>query len=203
MDCFDACSIQIGDHGMYKIKDSDEILDLEAIGKDKNLISMFLKRDATTPSCATSIRNVLSAKSRTNVSVEIDAQPMMDTKAESDENMVSSSSGITSGDAKVLDVSTNGSNEADDADYEDISDDDADSPSSAVSEEPQSKQKKQLRRKGRVLRSKKTRKVQRKDSGEGQAVKAGDCVAVEVIATTSTAEVMWQVNNKDNTVIFP
>ena len=208
LDCFESSHLQIGDHGSYTVKDPDDVIDFDARGADKNLINLVIRRGAKHTS-AGSIRNALNSRSVKSQCVGAEDAEMKSADANDSADEVAVKVGRfkvtpSNGDVPMDEDSqeVTATNDAPaacgaDADYECVSDDDVDSQSSVQSEETNTQKKRQARRKiARGFRIKKLRRAPRKDSGDAHALKAGDVVPVEVISTISSAEVMWQVQEK-------
>ena len=204
LDCFEASHLQIGDHGLYTVRNPDDVIDFDARGADKNLINLVIRRGAMNTS-AGSIRNALNSRSVTSQCVGAEDTAIKPAEANGYADSVAVKVGRflvtpSSGDVPMEDDSREvtaslGAPAACEAGagYDDVSDDDVDSQGSVQLEEANTQKKRQARRKiARGFKVKKLRRAPRKDSGDAP-LKAGDVVPVEVISTISSAEVMWQV----------
>ena len=198
LDCFESCSVQIGDKDFYKIRENDVILDVPQ-GK-KNVLHFILEKNKTNAQ-NTSTKELNAKNSATNEeNFKNAAQAMADDKVPLDGSEEKTENKAQTPESPVKAV------EGDDSDYEDEEDSASDAESTAsaksnTSNSSASKTKIIVKKTGvgnsslqnKLMRKKKYKKQRRKVKKAPKQYKPGDQVAVEIIYTFSTIDVMWQV----------
>ena len=198
MDCFESCSVQIGDKDFYTIRENDVILDVPQ-GK-KNALHYALEKNKTNAQNTSTkdlnaINNAANEENSKNADEAVasdkvspdGSEEKSDTKAQTPESPVKTAEG-------------------DDSDYEDEEDSASDAESTAsaksnTSNSSASKTKIIVKKTGvgssslqsKLMRKKKYKKQRRKVKKTPKQFKPGDRVAVEIVYTFSTIDVMWQV----------
>ena len=198
MDCFEPCSVQIGDKAFYTIKSTDKILTVSTKGK-KTVLHHLLKDDAISEENSNNMTetdmnaiNTAEAEHGDNPSEDVDYSKM-NGEASPMETQTELGAGDNPPEA----------NQEEEEEWEDDSEGeggDSDAGSTASSSHSNSSHKKA--KKGGVLKTKllKSKKLKRsrRTNGGGKMPVAGETIPVEIIFTESRIDVMWQVSQLNN-----
>ncbi|KAK3607162.1 hypothetical protein CHS0354_004422 [Potamilus streckersoni] len=172
LDCFEHCSVQIGDKVIYTVKETDE---LSKVKPGKNLPPDVLQTAACT---------VIKAKSKSSSKSNIRAKLKVDESLETQ--------------STAYDDFCEDANQSDEADlYEDIDEYDSDDSLSHSGTKSPFVQRKTSRRKRGHFSTKNMKKVKGKKAKKkykpvDKIIKPGDKVAVDICYTFTTATVVWQ-----------
>lgn len=183
MDCFESCSVQIGDKAFLELSPSDRIETIVPTGK-KSLMHFIMQKNNQLPRTNTS----MCAKRPEDSAVN---EP---TQLTSDEKCIEN--GVGNNDKAVQTVQDDlidSEEEDDDDDSDTCSTGSASSTQSTGSQSSMKKKKSALH--ARLMKKSKLKRM-RKNKNMGVTAcsfKAGDCLPVEIICTMSSIEVVWQV----------
>ncbi len=204
LDCFEACSIQIGDKAFYRLKSTDIVSSVPA-KSSRNLIHQVMHDLDMLPQEAKCVdiinteaeENAKNLQNIPEVGTETDNVDTQDVKVESQNGLVNDDEEAVS---MVTDEHIDAEDE--DSDFEDEEDaclSDACSTASNASVSSTSSQKKKKSKKGPILqtklmRKKKLKRAKRREGRRHRELQAGDRIPVEIVYTFSSVEVMWQVS---------
>ena len=198
LDCFESCSVQIGDKDFYTVQENDIIVDLPQ-GKKNAIHHILDKLKLNAQNITTKDSNSANKNSKEDSSRSREEGVSSD-KVSSDASEEKSENNTVTPESPVKTV------DGDDSDYEDEEDSASDAESTAsaksnTSNSSASKTKIIVKKTGtgvtslqnKLMRKKKYKKQRRKVKKTPKQYKPGERVAVEIIYTFSTIDVMWQV----------
>ena len=198
LDCFESCSVQIGDKDFYTVHENDIIVDLPQ-GKKNAIHYIIEKLKLNAENITTKDPNSANKKSKEDSCKSTE-------EAVSSDKVLSDATEERSENKTVSPVSPIKTVDGDDSDYEDEEDSasDAESTASAKSNTSNSTSKTKIIVKktgtgvtslqNKLMHKKKYKKQRRKVKKTPKQYKPGERVAVEIIYTFSTIDVMWQVS---------
>ena len=199
LDCFESCSVQIGDKDFYTVQENDIIVDLPQ-GKKNAIHYIIEKLKLNAENITTKDPNSANKKSKEDSCKSTE-------EAVSSDKVLSDATEERSENKTVTPVSPVKTVDGDDSDYEDEEDSASDAESTAsaksnTSNSSASKTKIIVKKTGtgvtslqnKLMRKKKYKKQRRKVKKTPKQYKPGERVAVEIIYTFSTIDVMWQVS---------
>ncbi|KAL3877586.1 hypothetical protein ACJMK2_035282 [Sinanodonta woodiana] len=203
LDCFEHCSVQIGDKVFYTVKETDELCKVEP---RKSLPPDVLQTAACAPLEAKT-KSSSKSNSKTKLKVDESSETQSNVKNDSCEDV---SEGVSEDVSEGVSEDVSQPDEADQ--YEDIDElDSDDNVSHSGTKSPFIQRKTSRRKRGHFstknMKKVKGKKAKKKSKPVDKVIKPGDKVAVEICYTFTTATVVWQDGTEEDGVpstdLFP
>lgn len=205
LDCFEPCSVQLGDKAYYTLRPSDLVVPVK-LKKSQSPLDVILgdKGDGASVTEGDEEGSIAAPEQVAVTLEDIKKPPLSPTLKDTLPMDVSKQGLVLNGVAEQ--AQHNGQDavedgDADDSEYEDEDEcfSDTGSSASARSNTSQNSNSSHKKKKGKglqtkLLKKKKLRKARsRYNGGRGREMRPGDRIPVEIIFTFSSIEVMWQV----------